>query len=114
MTRYALNEGWGFTPDWHDALLGAPASSAPEDDPLMRLLKVRLPHTVKEMPLDCFDDADFQLLSGYVRRLEAPPANGRARRFDSSSTEPPTARRSSATANPSACTSADGRPESST
>lgn len=72
MTRYALNEGWGFTPDWDDALLGAPASPALEDDPLMRLLKVRLPHTVKEMPLDCFDDADFQLLSGYVRRLEAP------------------------------------------
>ncbi|WP_115726655.1 glycoside hydrolase family 2 protein [Actinomyces culturomici] len=66
MTRYALNDDWKFTPTWDDALLGANAADAEGLEP------VRLPHTVAELPLDSFDDHDFQLLSGYVRALDVP------------------------------------------
>ena len=33
---------------------------------------MRLPHTVAQLPLNCLDDSDYQLVSGYVRRLNAP------------------------------------------
>ena len=63
MTSYPLNDGWFFTPRWDEALLRGEGAE---------LVPVRLPHTVAELPLDSFDDAGYQLLSGYVRTLDIP------------------------------------------
>lgn len=68
MTRIPFNDGWAFTPTWDDALTTAEGADEQE------LTAVRLPHTVTSLPLNCLDDSDYQLVSGYVRRLNAPTA----------------------------------------
>ena len=61
--KLPLNEGWFFTPAWTPALLTATDGTG--------LSPVRLPHTVKELPLNYFDEAAYQLESGYLRFLDA-------------------------------------------
>lgn len=57
-----LNKGWEFTPVWSEAFLRGEGSAE----------KVRLPHTVKELPLHYIDEKDYQMVCGYRRRLELP------------------------------------------
>ncbi len=57
-----LNDNWYFTEHWSEALLTSYAG----------LLPVRLPHTVKEVPLNYFSERDYEMVCGYVRPLEIP------------------------------------------
>ncbi len=63
MGRVYLNEGWKFTENYSDALLG---ESVNENE----LVEVRLPHTCKELPYNYFDENDYQMISGYRRILQ--------------------------------------------
>lgn len=78
MTSYPLNDGWFFIPEWNEecAVCASPEKlPAPAGEELVDaagLRPVRLPHSVAELPLDCFDDADYQMLSGYLRLLDVP------------------------------------------
>ena len=57
---YSLCENWEFTEVWsEDFLLGEGSYD-----------KVRLPHTVREMPLHYGDHRSYQMLCGYRRKLE--------------------------------------------
>ncbi len=57
-----LNNDWEFTFHWTDAFGRGQGESEP----------VRLPHTVKELPLHCADSRDYETVSGYRRRLAIP------------------------------------------
>ena len=57
-----INNDWEFVFSWTDGFgRGEGAGEA-----------VRLPHTVKELPLHCADSADYETVSGYRRRLAVP------------------------------------------
>ena len=62
--RLSLNNDWGFTRTYSDALLSPDCSVALES--------VRLPHTVCVTPLHYFDESVYQMVSGYRRVLFAP------------------------------------------
>ena len=58
----AFNNGWEFVPEWTDAFgRGEGAAQA-----------VRLPHTVKEVPLHAVDEKAYQAVSGYRKRFTLP------------------------------------------
>lgn len=63
--RIYLNDKWRFTEKYTDEML------KPEYD-ACELTEVRLPHTVKETPFNCFDEHIYQMVSGYVRKFRAP------------------------------------------
>ncbi len=54
--------GWEFTPQWAPEFLRGEGAAQP----------VRLPHTVKELPLHYSLNEDYELVSGYRRRLFVP------------------------------------------
>ena len=54
--RFYLNNDWYFSENW--------------DDPDFR--KVRIPHTCKELPFHYFSEQEYQMVSGYGRKLEIP------------------------------------------
>ena len=54
--RFYLNNDWYFSENW--------------DDPDFR--KVRIPHTSKELPFHYFSEKEYQMVSGYGRKLEVP------------------------------------------
>ena len=57
-----INNGWEFVFRWTDGFgRGEGAGEA-----------VRLPHTVKELPLHCADSAEYETVSGYRRKLAIP------------------------------------------
>ena len=57
-----INNDWEFVFRWTDGFgRGEGTGEA-----------VRLPHTVKEMPLHCADSADYETVSGYRRKLAIP------------------------------------------
>ena len=56
----SLCNGWEFTPEWTEAFASGEGTAEP----------VRLPHTVKEIPLHYADHTSYQMLCGYRRRLE--------------------------------------------
>ena len=57
-----INNDWEFVFQWTDSFgRGEGVGQA-----------VRLPHTVKELPLHCADSADYETVSGYRRRLAIP------------------------------------------
>lgn len=62
--RIYLNEEWGFTKLYSDELLDA-------DLDMAKLETVRIPHTVAELPYHYFDETEYQMLSGYVRKIKA-------------------------------------------
>ena len=62
--RIYINDGWGFTEEYTDALNDAKCP--------VKLTKVRVPHTVKELPYNCFDAGMYQMLSGYRKVIKAP------------------------------------------
>ena len=57
-----LNNDWKFTENFNEAFLNG------EDK---NCVDVRLPHTVKMLPLHYADDRDYQMISGYRRKLYA-------------------------------------------
>ncbi len=63
--RIYLNDKWHFTEKFTDELL-KPGYDAGE------LEEVRLPHTVKETPFNYFDEHIYQMVSGYVKKFDAP------------------------------------------
>ena len=52
-----LNDGWEFTECYTDKLHDISYNK--------NLQKVRIPHTVRELPLHYFDEADYQMVCGY-------------------------------------------------
>ncbi|MBR4420988.1 MAG: glycoside hydrolase family 2 protein, partial [Erysipelotrichaceae bacterium] len=59
----SLNDNWLFTENWNDAFLNGNDENAKE---------VRLPHTVKMLPLHYADDKDYQKISGYRKIITIP------------------------------------------
>jgi len=62
MGRIYLNEDWKFAKEYSDILLYLYIDDS-------NLEKVRLPHTCKELPYNCFDENDYQMVCGYRRTL---------------------------------------------
>ena len=57
-----FSNDWEFTPEWSEAFCrGEGAAQA-----------VRLPHTVRELPLHAVDEKDYQMICGYRRRFALP------------------------------------------
>ena len=54
-----INNDWEFTSHWSEAFLQGGASET----------VVRLPHTVKEVPLHNADSASYQMIAGYRKHL---------------------------------------------
>ncbi len=65
MSRIYLNEDWRFTKVFTDDLIQPDYLDA-------ELEEVRLPHTVAETPFSYFDEAVYQMVSGYRRKLFVP------------------------------------------
>ena len=63
--RLYLNDGWMFSETFEDGMIDLSF-----DESAME--QVRLPHTVRETPLDYFDESCYQMVSGYRKRFEAP------------------------------------------
>ena len=62
-TKQYLDNDWYFTESFDEKLL----EGKPD---LKKLTAVRIPHTVKETPYHYFDEHDYQMVSGYVRKLK--------------------------------------------
>ncbi|MBP5413704.1 MAG: glycoside hydrolase family 2 protein, partial [Lachnospiraceae bacterium] len=63
--RIYLNDDWMFGENFDESMLGA-------DYDVTDMKPVRIPHTVKETPLHYFDEHVYQMVSGYVRKLDIP------------------------------------------
>ena len=59
---YSLCDHWEFTESWSDAFARGGGDAA----------AVRLPHTVRELPLHYIDHSAYQMLCGYRRSLHIP------------------------------------------
>ncbi len=64
MARIYINDSWRFTENYTDELLT-------DSYDLEKLEEVRLPHTCKEVPYHYFDEHMYQMISGYVRIIDA-------------------------------------------
>ena len=65
MSRIDFNNDWLFTPEWsEDFCIGSDNGNG--------LLKVRLPHTCKELPYHYFDESLYQMVCGYRHLISAP------------------------------------------
>ena len=60
--RLRIDDNWEFTSVWDDAFL--------QDGKAEK--SVRIPHTVKEVPLHCIDPESYQMICGYRRNLFIP------------------------------------------
>lgn len=63
--RIYLNDDWMFGECFDGSMLGAKPD-------VTDMKPVRIPHTVKETPLHYFDEHVYQMVSGYVRKLDIP------------------------------------------
>lgn len=75
--RIYLNNGWLFTEQFEESLIGIDETAldmaaAGAEPSLPELKKVRIPHTCKELPFHYFDESEYQMLCGYVRKLYIP------------------------------------------
>ncbi len=61
--RLMLNDGWVFSPGWSEDMI---------DKPMRIGQKVRIPHTVRELPFHYFKDDAFQGTCAYQYQLEVP------------------------------------------
>ncbi len=59
-----IDNDWYFSEEFNEKM----ATASPE---LSGMTKVRIPHTVKELDYHYFDESEYQMLSGYVRKLKA-------------------------------------------
>ena len=67
-----INNDWEFAKEWSDRFLRYQKCETE---------KVRIPHTVKMMPLHYSDDKDYQMISGYRRKLNIPSEARNKRAF---------------------------------
>ena len=61
-----FNDGWYFTETYTEDLPGWDEARA------KALTPVRIPHTVKELPLNYLNEQDYQMVSGYLHPLTVP------------------------------------------
>ena len=59
----SLNNSWKFTENWSEAFLNGRDENVEE---------VRIPHTVKMLPLHYIDHNDYQMIAGYKRKVFIP------------------------------------------
>ena len=59
----SLCNNWEFTPEWSEAFARGEGQAA----------VVRIPHTVKEIPVHYADHNSYQMICGYRKRLELKP-----------------------------------------
>ena len=59
----SLNDHWQFSENWNEDFLNGKSKDAVE---------VRIPHTVKMLPQHYADDKDYQMISGYRRKVLIP------------------------------------------
>jgi len=57
-----FSNDWEFTPNWNEVFAAGKGTAE----------SVRLPHTVKELPLHVIDEESYQLISGYRKRFSLP------------------------------------------
>ena len=62
-TKLYLDNDWYFSESFDETLLTDRVD-------LKKMTAVRIPHTVKETPYHYFDEHDYQMVSGYVRKLK--------------------------------------------
>ena len=58
-----FSNDWEFTTEWNEEFARGEGTAE----------KVRLPHTVKELPLHQIDEKSYQLISGYRKRFRLGP-----------------------------------------
>lgn len=63
--RIYLNNDWRFTENYNDKILAV-------DFDHSEMTQIRLPHTCKETPFHYFDEGLYQMVSGYLKTIEAP------------------------------------------
>ena len=61
-----IDDKWLFWPEWNDEILKGKRDGE----------EIRLPHTVKELPLHYADPMDYQMVSGYKRNLSVEKREG--------------------------------------
>ncbi|MBR4462592.1 MAG: glycoside hydrolase family 2 protein [Erysipelotrichaceae bacterium] len=59
----SLNDNWLFTENWNEAFLNGSEKDTET---------VRIPHTVKMLPLHYIDSNDYQMISGYRKKVMIP------------------------------------------
>lgn len=62
--RIYLNNDWEFSEEFDEKMLSSDYSSD-------GLKKIRIPHTVKETSLHYFDEHEYQMVSCYIKNIEA-------------------------------------------
>ena len=65
-----LNNDWFFTKEYTETLREMDPQVLPGGG--SGLMPVRIPHTCKELPYHYFDETEYQMVCGYVRKLAAP------------------------------------------
>ena len=59
----SINNGWKFTETWNEAFLKGNNDNVSE---------IRIPHTVRQLPLHYIDHNDYQMIAGYRKKLTIP------------------------------------------
>ena len=68
---YKINNSWYFTEEYSEEFRRGEVQGTP----------VRIPHTVRELPLHYADHNSYQMVSGYRRKLKFDPADKEKRHF---------------------------------
>ena len=63
--RYYLNDQWQFSEEYSHEM-----TKQTYDDSQMK--EVRIPHTCKELPYHYFDENEYQMISGYRKKITVP------------------------------------------
>lgn len=63
--RYYINNNWKFSEAYNQEMI-----QQTYDDSCME--EVRIPHTCKELPYHYFDESEYQMVSGYRRKITIP------------------------------------------
>ena len=64
-TKYYLNDNWKFSEEFREEMV-----TEIYDDSCM--VDVRIPHTCKELPYHYFDEKEYQMVSGYRKKISIP------------------------------------------
>lgn len=61
-----INGDWRYSNEWRNEY------ASTQYDGFSTWDRIRLPHTNHELPFNCFDERDYQFVSGYTREITAP------------------------------------------
>lgn len=64
-TRYYLNDYWKFLEEYSEEMIVQEYDDS-------HMADVRIPHTCKELPYHYFDESEYQMVSGYRKKLIIP------------------------------------------